>query len=411
MTFYLAERRFCRNNSISCVKYAGTAEASRLNVHHGLKTAIMKNHPISAELKELLDTRDELCVSVIIPMNEIPSMRKLDKITIDHAIDKLQKILEQDHSVNVVSEFITRFRSLESDLMSISGVKGVGIFASKSVFRIITFPFEVQEKIYAGDSFEVRDVLYRDQFSVPYKVIALTLDRVRLFSGTGGTLTEVVDSHFPATLSEPEQEIPGYSGGSANLAAATKREMILTMESRQAFLKAVDKKFQMYVQHGEPVFVAGVEKEVAAFESLTVHRERIRGRIPGSYNGYNHNELALKSWHCMQQFMQDEETILITSLNELFGKELVSIGLPDVWRNAKLGKGSMLVVEKDLAQPAFLTGDGFQLWTSAPAEEHQLLSDAIDDLIEVVLSMDGKVHFVENGKLKEFNGVAMVHRY
>ena len=113
----------------------------------------------------------------------------------------------------------------------------------------------------------------------------------------------------------------------------------------------------------------------------------------------------------MQSFMLEEDDKLISSLNELFGRELVSIGLPDVWRNARQGKGNVLVVEKDLAQPAFLTADGYQLWLSAPAEEHQLVSDAIDDLIEIVLSMDGKVHFVENGKLAEFNGVAMIHRY
>lgn len=371
----------------------------------------MKNNPISTELKELLGTRDELCVSVIIPMNEIPTMKKLDRIAIDHAIEKLKRALEQDHDASVVSAFIDRFRALENDLMSIAGVKGIGIFASKSVFRIIPFTFPVKEKIYTGNSFEIRDIVYRDQVHLPYKVLSLTLDRVRLFQGAGSTLTEIHDAHFPATLAEPEQEIPEFSAGTPNLSATTKREMVLTMESRQAFLKAVDKKLQMYMQPQEPLFLAGVEKETAGYESFTTLRDRVKGRIPGSYNGYNHHELAAKSWQCMQQHMTDEENRLVNSLNELFGRELVSIGLPDVWRNARLGKGNLLVVEKDLAQPAFVARDGYQLWLSAPAEEHELVSDAVDDLVEMVLSMDGRVHFVENGKLKEFNGVAMIHRY
>lgn len=371
----------------------------------------MKNNHMSSDLKELLETKDELCISLIVPMNEVPSMKKLDKIAIDHAITKLEKLLEKDYDQKIVGQAMEKFRTLGTDLGNIQGVKGIGVFASSKMFRIVTFPFEVQEKIYAGKNFEIRDVLYRDYYSQPYLVMSLTLDRVRLFNGSAGTLTEVQDAHFPATLAEPEQEIPEYTAGTPNLTATTKKEMVLTMESRQAFLKAVDKKLGMYFKNSEPLFLAGVEKEVAAYQAMSSSTEKVRGTISGSYNGYNHNELAQKSWQCMQTYMNGEENRLIGSLNELFGRELVSIGLPDVWRNAKLGKGNILVVEKDLAQPAFVTGDGYQLWLSAPAEEHELVSDAVDDLIEIVLSMDGRVHFTENGKLKEFNGVAMIHRY
>ncbi len=371
----------------------------------------MKNNHISSDLKELLSVKDELCVSLIIPLNEIPTMRRLDKIAIDHAITKLKKVLEQSHEASVVAEFIEKFRKLEGDLQGITGAKGIGIFASSSVFKLLTFPFEVQEKVYTGATFEIRDVLYRDMYNMPYLVLSSTLEKTRLFRGAGGSLTEVEDDNFPAVLSEPEEAIPEYTEGTRNLSATTKREMTLTMESPQAFLNAVDKKLALYFQNHEPLFIAGVQKELAAFESATTHGNRIKGKIQGSYNGYNHAELENKSWQCFREYQLSEEDKLIASLSELFGRELVSIGLPDVWRNAKLGKGNILVVEKDLAQPAFVTGDGFQLWMSKPAEKHEVLSDAIDDLIETVVAMDGRVQFVENGKLAEFNGVAMIHRY
>src|SRR5690606_1133919 len=100
----------------------------------------MKNNQISEDLKELLSVKNELCVSLIIPMSELPSMRKLDKNTIDHSIDKLKKLLEHQHDSSVVSEFIAKLKSLEGDLTNIAGVKGIGIFISQSLFKLVTFP-------------------------------------------------------------------------------------------------------------------------------------------------------------------------------------------------------------------------------------------------------------------------------
>jgi hypothetical protein len=371
----------------------------------------MKNLPHSPELSELLNVENELCVSLICPLSEQPSLKRMDRVAIDHAIEKLRKLLENSQDTAIVSELITRLKGMEENLSRITGAKGIGVFISRSVFRVVTFPFEVTEKVHAGLSFEVRDVLYRDQLNVNYHVLSLTLDRVRLFHGHGPSITEVEDDNFPAVFSEPESEYHELEVSDQNLAATTRREKALTMESPHAFLNGIDKKLGLYMNNQQPLLLAGVQKELAAFEKTTSRSAQVKGKIPGSYNGYNLQELQAKSWECIQHHMLDEEDRLISSLNELFGRELVSIGLQDVWRNARLGKGNVLVVERDFAQPAFVTGDGYQVWLSPPAEDHELLSDAVDDLIETVVKMDGRVVFVGNGKLREFNGVAMIHRY
>src|SRR5688572_14909451 len=119
----------------------------------------MKKHNLSEDLKELINATDPLCVSLIIPQNEIPSKRKLDRIAIEHAIAKLDSLLRQGYDPSVVNEFTGKLKNIGDDLTRIEGVKGMGIFISKSIFKVITFPFEVKEKIYAGSTFEIRDVL------------------------------------------------------------------------------------------------------------------------------------------------------------------------------------------------------------------------------------------------------------
>ena len=42
---------------------------------------------------------------------------------------------------------------------------------------------------------------------------------------------------------------------------------------------------------------------------------------------------------------------------------------------------------------------------------HNVLSDAVDDVIELILKKNGEVIFVENGKLKSFERIALINRY
>src|SRR5687767_6974193 len=107
----------------------------------------MKNNHLSQDLKELLNVSNELCVSLIIPQNELPSMKKLDKIAIDHVIEKLGRVLNQSHDAAVAAQVIDKLKKIEVDLSRINGVKGIGIFISGSLFKLLTFPFEVKEKI------------------------------------------------------------------------------------------------------------------------------------------------------------------------------------------------------------------------------------------------------------------------
>jgi hypothetical protein len=76
------------------------------------------------------------------------------------------------------------------------------------------------------------------------------------------------------------------------------------------------------------------------------------------------------------------------------------------------GKGNVLVVEKDLSIPGFTAEDDpYHLRLQPPTGQHRILTDAVDDLIELVLEKNGEVRFVGNGMLARFNGIAMINRY
>ncbi len=370
----------------------------------------MKNPTVSPVLKNLISERSDLCVSMIIPLHELPSFKKMDTIVVDHAIAKLKALMEPSYPPDIVTEFIGKISYLKDDVKRVNGMKGIGIFMSDKTFHTETFPFEVQEKIQAGPTFEVRDLLYKEIQMREYLLLSLTGFEVKLFRGKLNHLSEVTDNNFPASVREAEFAEQATINQEAN---STQKLSIKTelSESSRAFYNVLDKKLMEYFQSEEVLLLAGVEKEIAWFESGTIHKDRIKGRINGSYDHYNMHELENKAWECMQQFTNETQKEIVSSLNELFGRQLVSVGIRDVWRSAMTGKGNMLVVEKDLMIPGFVGDDEYQLWLSPPKEKHNIITDAVDDIIEKVVEKNGKVMFVENGTLVEFAGIAMINRY
>jgi hypothetical protein len=371
----------------------------------------MKNNTISPILKTLISEKSDLCVSMIIPLHEIPSFKKMDSIVVDHAIAKLKALMEPSYPPAIVSEFISKISYLKDDVRRVNGVKGIGIFMSDKTFHTETFPFEVQERIHAGTSFEVRDLLYKELQMKEYLLLSLTGYEVKLFRGSANHLSEVTDNNFPASLVEETYAAPAIQNQAEDPAQQVKRRKSEITESSKSFYNTLDKKLLEYIQPEQVLLLAGVEKEIAAFEGGTAHKEKIKGRIHGSYDHYNIQELENKAWETIQQITQASEKEMVASLNELFGRQLVAMGIRDVWRSAMTGKGNILVVEKDLMTPGFVGEDQYQLWLSPPKEKHTIITDAVDDIIEIVLEKNGKVMFVEKGALAEFAGIAMINRY
>jgi hypothetical protein len=371
----------------------------------------MKNASISPTLKSLVTENSELCVSMIIPLHNIPSFRKIDAIVVDHAIEKLRALMQPAYSNAVVTEFIEKIKYMKDDIKRVSGVNGIGIFMSDQTFHTETFDFDVKEKIHAGTSFEVRDVLYKELRLKEYYVLSLGGHELRLYKGRGTELREVKDHNFPALSYRHDVAETTARRQPHNSFHALTRRMPEVIENPKPFLRALDRKLLEYLEPESTLLLTGLEKEFAAFEPGTIHKDKVKGKIPGSYDAYNHTELENKCGRIMEALRERTEHEMITLMTELFGRELVSVGISDVWRSAFSGRGNVLLVEKDLMMPGFIGKDDHQLWLAPPNEQHRIITDAVDDVIETVLEKNGKVLFVENGRLQDFKGIAMINRY
>ena len=90
------------------------------------------------------------------------------------------------------------------------------------------------------------------------------------------------------------------------------------------------------------------------------------------------------------------------------GREVLT-GLPACWHAAQSERPELLLVEQSYAMPARLSDDGSLLAPTAPDERElpEVIDDAVDELIELVIDKGGQVRFVPDGSLPHRDRVTL----
>ena len=90
----------------------------------------------------------------------------------------------------------------------------------------------------------------------------------------------------------------------------------------------------------------------------------------------------------------------------------LATGIQEVWREATLRKGRLLVVEKN-----YMCSAGHRDAQEVIVLKEQLLTtsffikDAVDDIIEKMLESGGDVEFVDEGVLGDYQRIALIKYY
>jgi hypothetical protein len=177
-----------------------------------------------------------------------------------------------------------------------------------------------------------------------------------------------------------------------------------------AFLRAVDRALVPYLRlHPSPLVLVGPERLVAEFRSLT-RAGRIAGAVTGSRAQAPLPELARLARPVLDAYLHSRQVEALELLERRTGAHRAVEGLTDCWLAARRERPEMLAVEDTLVRPARLSADGDVLLPADDVEAPDVLDDAVDELIELVLERGGWVALVEEGTLRDRGGVALTLR-
>jgi len=366
------------------------------------------------DVEMLLAEKGNPCISMIIPTARFSRERMQNPELIERAILKAKQLLNNSAwQKDKIIAINAKLDSIHNKIDHIRFQEGLAIFISPNVFKIILLPFPLKEKVVLARTFEVRNLIYFSQFLKSYYLITISKKRVRLFKGSGNDLQEIINNDFPKQYAEEYEYARPSIGSSSGVLKDFERDKSILQETRQvAFLRQADHTLNNYIKSDTPLFVAGVGEELANFEHVSHHVKKIAGKIPGNYDIDAIHPLAESAWLQIKDIVKASQAELLLKLREDFGKQLAVDGIRNVWKTAKEGRGLTLLLEKDYQVTAYCDPlNDAHVYLTPPAGKYVIITDAANDVIEVVKEKGGNVVIVENGELDNFERVAMILRY
>jgi hypothetical protein len=289
---------------------------------------------------------------------------------------------------------------------------GLGIFVSANISQLVEFPFPIIGCTVVGKSFETRDLLYFEQYLEPYYALNITKDAMHLYKGHGPSLVEITNDTFPKHHSD-DYEYQHASIGSSHgysLKGFEKDKGDITNIRQEAFVKSAARGLATIINDPNvQLVVAGPARLINEVELTYPYSENL-SRIDASFNGKTFSKFAASAWQRIMEARKDLIAKTITRVAELPLNNKAE-GLRNVWEAGAEGRGLLLLVERDFKQIAYrLTGSN-SIRLHPPKESYEVITDAVDDVIETVRIKHGRVIFTEAGGLNRYDGIVLTLRY
>jgi hypothetical protein len=184
------------------------------------------------------------------------------------------------------------------------------------------------------------------------------------------------------------------------------------VEKEKNYYREVDKELRkLNIHDSYPVALIGVERNIGIFHDVTSQGENIIASLKGNYDRATLSDLTELIWPQVKRGLARRREKVLDELEKAEGLKKIASGIDEVWKLANHGRASKLIVEINYHYPAKLDGTGLQLIPAKIESGPDIMDDAVDEVIETVLSKNGKVFFVDNGVLNRHGNIAMILRY
>ncbi len=356
-----------------------------------------------SELKSLQSIKEYPSVSILMPTHRHFPENQQDPIRLKNLAKRAETRLLAEFSKGEVKAITDKINEIIEGIDLNHLLDGLAIFVNSKFSRKYLFQFPVKERAAVDNTFLTRDIVFAINRTQPYYVLVLGDKMTKIFNGVRDNLNEIVYNGFPVhnkfrQMLENTEEIHTNDRLSDNI------------EKKRNYFREVEKEFKKLNVDSHPFAVAGVEENIGTFKDTTGINNLLTS-LKGSYDKTSAPELAKLIWPEVKKGFAEIRDKVLKQLDEAISCKKAAMGIDEVWKAANEGRGEILIVETNYQFPAKLDDTGLQLVPVEPDNGIEIMDDAVDEVIEIVLNKGGKVYFAENGKLEEKNKIALILRY
>ncbi|MEO6908379.1 MAG: hypothetical protein ABI210_10865 [Abditibacteriaceae bacterium] len=357
-------------------------------------------------LHELQAVRENPALSILLPtyykssddLQQNPvRFKKLMRQAIDQLLEK--------HSKTELKSLLENLDTVAESIDFDHPKKGLAVFASNSVGRSYPLLFSVDEQVVIDETFATRHLVHARNRSKRYYLLLLTQGICRLYDCHRDELREIQEKGFPRKSQQDgvDTEWTGDFGVDSD-----------SYDTRHAreFIRLVDESLDAIIGDNDlPLIIAGVQRNLAFFDKVSKHKNRLIGTVEGNYEKAPVPELSAIVWGAARQGFDSKRKKVLAQLDNAVGTKQFASGIDGVWRMAQEGRVATLLVEEGFHYPAAVSDDGLSIKGVPENYTHHTVADAVDEVIETVLKRKGQVVFQENGALDNHKQIAAITRF
>ncbi|GAA0838334.1 hypothetical protein ACFQVD_08755 [Streptosporangium amethystogenes subsp. fukuiense] len=356
--------------------------------------------PAPAQITALQQVREYPAVSLLLSTNPAAELTRADALRMEGLAAEAVQRLRSELQPAVADPVIGRLHRLIDQARHGPTGLGLAVYASAGTGALIRLPIGVRDRTVVDPTFATRDLIRALHRTPRHLVLTLNTGHARLLEAAADTLLPALTSAFPMSAD------PRAASRSRGRADRPTRETLTS-----DFYRQVDAALGVYLRlHPAPLVLVGDERAAAAFKRLSVNCQRLAGTVTGNLTATPTAKLTTRIRTVLDGYLHRRQDEALALLQQRTAAGRVTSGMPAAWQAARTRRPEMLVVDDSLYYPARLSDDGDTLTPATDIDHPDVIDDAVDELIELVLARGGWIAFTTPGVLVDHQGVALVTR-
>jgi len=337
------------------------------------------NHALLTELQGQVDYPS---ITLLLTTHPGSSTSSQDHVALKQLADRAEERLIGDVPDETRHAVVGSIRELIESSVHEPTTRSVAVFASPSYSAVVRLDEEVRDRVVIDNTFATRDLVADAQRTALFRVITVSDRTSRLLIGNRTRLVEERNDRWPLHR-DGDQAQETWS-----------RTVLAAITAEGA-------------SHVVPTVVAGTQR--VARDILNAPGLETVGLVRGNHDRTGWVDLHTEAWPLVCDWLRGGDTHAVDRLEAARGARRYAGGIDEVWDLANDGRVELLVVERSYEYPARLR-DG-HLVAADDVETPDVIDDAVDELIELVLQQRGRATIVDDEVLADHDRVAAVLRY
>ncbi len=357
---------------------------------------------IRQKLEALAAEKNTPCVTVSLNTHRTHPDNAKDIILLKNLLKEAEERVVNEFGKRPVASLLEKLSSVENEIDVNYNLDSLYIFLSNDTKEIVKSAWSSNKNgVHISDAFDIRSLIKSYTKSEEYLILLLSQGGVTLYKAVNDGITnEIRNTDFPFTENMHYNTHSDRGSDSKHLDDLVRE-----------FLNTVDKAVvKMNKETGLNCVIICTEDNYSRLMQVADKPSIYHGYANINYNKTDIHHIAKQGWEIIKDLQHKRIVEAIREINEAVGQGNVLTDLQEIYQASIDGRGDLLMVHQDFAQPVLMTSDRtFELVTDI--SKPNVIDDITSQIAWNVLSKNGRVFFTTQDEIKDLGIIVLKTRY